>query len=205
MDYITVAGPAQAELTEKRSRFISRIMPVSSQETAAAEIARIKKLHWDASHNVYAYRLLEGGISRSSDDGEPQGTSGAPTLEVLEGAGLLDTMIVTTRYFGGTLLGAGGLVRAYSQSARLAVEMARIQSVVLCARFGIRLDYSDYSRLAPVLSAFGAHTADSDFTDEVSLSVLVPVPDAPAFGEALREATLGRARIINEGEQYRRE
>ncbi len=205
MDYKTVAHPALAELVEKRSRFISRIVPVATQAAALAFLASLRKQHWDATHHVYAYKLREENITRSSDDGEPQGTSGAPTLEAVESAELTDVMLVTTRYFGGTLLGGGGLVRAYSQSARLCIEAAEIQIMRLCTRYQITLDYGAYSRIASVLSEFGAVTLQSDFTDSVSLTVLVGQAQGEAFVKAVTEATLGKALLREDGVQYRAE
>ncbi len=128
-DYKTVRAAASGELTEKRSRFIGYCKPVSTEEEATAFIASIRSRHWDARHNVYAYSLREGNLRRYSDDGEPSGTAGMPVLDVLQKSGVTDVCVVVTRYFGGVLLGTGGLVRAYSQAARLGLNAA--QGVIL--------------------------------------------------------------------------
>ena len=125
-EYRTVSQEAKEEFTEKRSRFIGWIKPVKTEEEAIEYINAIKSQHWDAKHNVYAYSLREGQISRYSDDGEPQGTAGVPVLEVLTHSGVTDAVIVVTRYFGGILLGTGGLVRAYSHAASIALKSAGV-------------------------------------------------------------------------------
>ena len=124
--YKTTEKEAQDEFVEQRSRFIGYVRPVKTEEEALAFIEEKKKQHWDARHNVYAYVLREGGIQRYSDDGEPHGTAGVPTLDVLLKSGVTDVCVVVTRYFGGILLGAGGLVRAYTKSAKLALEAAQL-------------------------------------------------------------------------------
>ncbi len=130
-DYKTVRAAASGELTEKRSRFIGYCKPVSTEEEATAFIASIRSRHWDARHNVYAYSLREGNLRRYSDDGEPSGTAGMPVLDVLQKSGVTDVCVVVTRYFGGVLLGTGGLVRAYSQAARLGLNAAQVVPALL--------------------------------------------------------------------------
>ena len=123
--YTTVLGASEAEFTEKKSRFIGRCFPVETEDEAFAVIADVKKRHWDATHNCYAFIVGENGLTqRFSDDGEPSGTAGMPILDVIKQKGLTNTLIVVTRYFGGILLGAGGLVRAYSKAAASAVDCA---------------------------------------------------------------------------------
>ena len=125
-EYKTVTMDTSDEFVEKRSRFIGYIRPVKTEEEAIAFINQIKSKHWDATHNVYAYCLREGQVKRYSDDGEPQGTAGIPTLDVLLKSEVTDVVVVTTRYFGGILLGGGGLVRAYSHAASLALAKAQV-------------------------------------------------------------------------------
>ncbi|MFR5864850.1 MAG: IMPACT family protein [Acutalibacteraceae bacterium] len=133
--YKTLRGPASAELTEKRSVFICRVRPVTTEAQALAFLAEVRKQCADARHNVYAYTIRENGIARFSDDGEPHGTAGLPTLDALRKRGIVDAAAVTTRYFGGVLLGTGGLVRAYSQAAAMAVEQAGVAEMAACAFF----------------------------------------------------------------------
>ena len=142
--YKTVQLETCDEFTEKRSRFIGYIKPVQTEEEAIAFIQSIKTKHWDARHNVYAYCLREGQIKRYSDDVEPQGTAGIPTLDVLLKTGVTDVVVVVTRYFGGILLGGGGLVRAYSHATRLAVEKAQVITMAVCKLCALTCDYNQY-------------------------------------------------------------
>lgn len=144
MQYRTIRAAASAEFVEKRSRFIGYISPVTTQEDAAAFIDSIRSKHWDATHNVPAYIIREGNICRFSDDGEPQGTAGMPALNVLQKEGLTDCVLVVTRYFGGILLGGGGLVRAYSHAAKLAVDAGGTVTRAECSIVKIRCDYTFY-------------------------------------------------------------
>lgn len=154
-EYKTLRAPASDEFTEKRSRFIGYAQPVSTQVEAAAFIERIKKQHHDATHNVFAYLLREGQLERYSDDGEPQGTAGIPVLDVLRKQGVTNCAVVVTRYFGGILLGAGGLVRAYSHAAAIALGKAGIVTMAHCAILDIACDYSFMASL-PSASRNGA-------------------------------------------------
>ena len=138
--YLTLGGQGEIEYVERRSRFLAHARPVTTEEEALAFLEQIRSKYWDASHNVYAYSLREGQIRRFSDDGEPQGTSGMPTLEVLTKSGITDAIIVVTRYFGGVLLGAGGLVRAYSHAARMAVDAAEVLTMRPCTVGELRCD-----------------------------------------------------------------
>ena len=147
MEYKTIRQAASAEFVEKRSRFIGYISPVQTPEQAAEFIDSIKSQHWDATHNVPAYILREGNLCRFSDDGEPQGTAGMPVLSVMQKEGVTDCAIVVTRYFGGILLGGGGLVRAYSHSAKLALDAGGIVTRALCSIVRVRSDYTFYGRL----------------------------------------------------------
>ena len=141
--YNTVASEAHSEFVEKKSRFISHVKPVASEAEAIEYIEAVKKKYWDARHNVYAYIIGKNmELQRYSDDGEPQGTGGIPMLEVLRGAQVTDTVAVVTRYFGGTLLGTGGLVRAYTRGAKDGIAAAGIVAMVLCRRISVRTDYT---------------------------------------------------------------
>ena len=141
MNYYTISKPANDSFIEKRSEFIGYIAPVKTNDEAVDFINSIKAMHRKARHNVYAYILRNDNISRYSDDGEPQGTAGVPVLDVLQKRGLTDVCVVVTRYFGGILLGGGGLVRAYSHAASLACDAAHIMNMCLCRRLKIKTDY----------------------------------------------------------------
>ena len=155
MQYRTIRAAASAEFVEKRSRFIGYISPVTTQQDAIAFIDSIKSKHWDATHNVPAYIIRNGNICRFSDDGEPQGTAGMPALNVLQKEELTDCVLVVTRYFGGILLGGGGLVRAYSHAAKIAVDAGGIVTRAECSIVKIRCDYTFYGRLASLIPKQG--------------------------------------------------
>lgn len=172
MSYTTVYEYASDSFTEKKSEFIGHICPVKTAEEAVAFIEHIKSQNRKARHNVYAYVLRDGNTSRYSDDGEPQGTGGVPVLDVINKAGLTDVCVVVTRYFGGVLLGASGLVRAYSQACSLAVAAARKMEMCECSRVSFSCDYTLYGRVSYLLPEFGVITEKEDFADTVNLSVL---------------------------------
>lgn len=189
MDYRTVAREAQAEFTEKRSRFLAYVCPVSTEQQALDFIEQIRKKHWDARHNVFAYRL-HNGCARCSDDGEPQSTAGAPTMEVLTGADVTDLVVVVTRYFGGVLLGTGGLVRAYSTAARLGLEAAGTVTMTYGSYFTLSCDYFLYNTVAALISAEGKIT-DSAFETQVILQFFLPQQRQQPFLRALADKTAG--------------
>ncbi len=172
MSYTTVYEYASDSFSEKKSEFIGHICPVKTAEEAVAFIEHIRSQNRKARHNVYAYVLRDGNASRYSDDGEPQGTGGVPVLDVINKAGLTDVCVVVTRYFGGVLLGASGLVRAYSQACSLAVAAARKMEMCECSRISFSCDYTLYGRVSYLLPEFGVITEKEDFADTVNLSVL---------------------------------
>jgi uncharacterized YigZ family protein len=186
-----VAGAASAELVEKRSRFLGEIRPVSSEEEFAAFLAEKRTLYWDASHNCYAYVLKNGGVMRYSDDGEPGGTAGMPILEVLKREGLTDAAVIVTRYFGGTLLGTGGLVRAYTASAKLAVDAATRVEICRCVDFSIRAAYPLYDRLALLLADGGAEVLDTVYEADVTIRARIRAADLYRFTAQLTELSGG--------------
>ncbi len=188
--YTTIRAGAVAEYVDRRSRFIAAIEPVTDEAAALAFIAMRKKKYWDARHNVHAY-VLRSGISRFSDDGEPQGTAGLPMLETLQKRGLTDCVVVVTRYFGGILLGTGGLVRAYSQSTSLAIDAADVGECRLCAVGEIACDYAQYGRVAPLVAEFGGRVTDTAFAEGVTLSLLLPADRVDAFCRELTELSAG--------------
>lgn len=172
-EYKTVEKEASDFFIEKKSKFIGYAKPVKTQEDALEFISDIKSKHWDATHNVYAYVLRENNIQRYSDDGEPSGTAGVPVLDVMLKESLVDVCVVATRYFGGTLLGAGGLVRAYSHTSKIALEAAGIITMAQCSVMSTEVDYSFYDRLNILLSDFSAVILDTSFSDKVCVEFSV--------------------------------
>lgn len=201
--YLTPAAFGEAEFTEKRSRFIGRVWPVETEAEALEHLKRMREQHWDATHNVYAYVLREGGIMRYSDDGEPQGTSGMPVLNVFRSREIVNVCCVVTRYFGGILLGTGGLVRAYSRSAKLALEQAGVSRVGLWDRLLIACPYSLYERIRRELDQAGAITEDTDFGTDVSLELLLPAGGAEALNRRLKELSGGAVEALILGQEFR--
>lgn len=190
--YKTVKQFAFDEIVEKRSRFIGYCRPVSTQDDAIAFINEIKTKHWDARHNVYAYVLREGNVSRYSDDNEPQGTAGIPVLDAIRKRGITDCVVVVTRYFGGVLLGVGGLVRAYSAAAKAGVDAAGEIEMELCSVCTMRCSYTMYGKIPALVAKFGGSIDDSDFADDVSICFHLPEDDLPAFNKALSEESSGK-------------
>lgn len=168
-EYRTVEFEADDYFIEKKSRFIGYVKPVKTVDEAVDFINSIKSKHWDATHNVYAYVLRENNVQRYSDDGEPSGTAGVPMLDVLLKEHLVDVCVVGTRYFGGTMLGAGGLVRAYSHTSKIAVEAGNIITMAQCAVMEVCVDYSFYERMNIILADFNANILSVDFADNVKI------------------------------------
>ena len=189
--YCTLHDAAQDEFTEKRSRFIGYAAPVTTEEEALAFINTIKKQHWDAKHNVYAYVLRDGQIRRYSDDGEPQGTAGIPVLDVLIKRGIVDAVLVVTRYFGGILLGGGGLVRAYGHAASIAVNAAGVEERVLCHDVEVSCDYAQYGRVQPLVLAHGGVIEQTLYEDNVTIEFYIRRPDLAPLEKEITDATAG--------------
>ncbi len=202
MNYYTISKPAKDSFIEKRSEFIGHIAPVRTNDEAVEFINSIKAEHRKAKHNVYAYILRQDNISRYSDDSEPQGTAGMPVLDVLRKRGLTDVCVVVTRYFGGILLGGGGLVRAYSHVASLACDAADIMHMCLCHRLKITTDYGMYGKIAYILPNFDTITLNSDFGGDVTLDILVLTEKLEALIKELTEATNGSVSITDSGEFF---
>lgn len=190
---LTLERRASAEMTERKSVFIGTAAPITTEEEARALIEEMRRTYHDATHNVYAYMLNGGAVARYSDDGEPQGTAGVPVLNVLKMSGATDLCVVVTRYFGGILLGAGGLVRAYSAAAKLALDTAGIVAMTDFAIVRIRCSYSDYQRLTVQLAKFGASEDDTRFDADVSILAGVEATRADELLASLSEWTNGRA------------
>ncbi len=193
MSWFTLRSAAEASLTERKSEFIAHASPVHTAEQALEFVASVRKRCPDARHNVYAYLLREGNASRFSDDGEPHGTAGMPVLDVLRGEGLTDAAVVVTRYFGGILLGTGGLVRAYGQAAKLAVAAAgRVEMQKLCV-FLLRVSYGDLNRVEGTLANFPLKRFDAVYENDVRLTLAARETDFHALADELSERTGGRA------------
>jgi uncharacterized YigZ family protein len=190
-NYTTIKESAQAEYVERRSRFIGAIAPVSTQEEAIAFIGQKRIEHREASHNVYAYILRDPQTRRCSDDGEPQGTAGIPTLDVLQKSDLIDVVLVVTRYFGGVLLGTGGLARAYSRAARLSVEAASIVPMQACVELALTLAYEQYGKVSYMLPKYAAQTTFLDFGVDVKLWILIKESDLGFVQKELTDARIG--------------
>lgn len=203
--YLTAAGEGEAEYTDKKSRFLACVRPVGGEEEAKAFLQERRRLYPDAAHHVYAYVLRAGDVLRWSDDGEPGGTSGQPTLNVLRGAGLQDVCCVTTRYFGGILLGSGGLVRAYSAAARLALQAAGTLRMLPWRQGAIACSYAQYERLCRLLGERGARVEDSRFGARVELIFTAPAGIAESLEGQVRDATAGSAELCLGGEVLRGE
>ena len=200
MSYKTLKKAASFTITEKKSEFIGYCAPVTTEDEAIAFVNSIKKKHSDARHNVYAYVLREGFKERFSDDGEPHGTAGMPVLDSIRKAGLTDAAVVVTRYFGGILLGTGGLVRAYTAAASGAIKEAGVAEVGEFALISVKAGYSEYQKIMPIISAVGAKIENQEFDTDVKLTLMIQKPDAEGFMHELIEATNGRvhAEIVGE-------
>ncbi len=201
--YKIVYEGGTGELVEKKSRFIATVMPVHTEEEALEFIEAQKKKYWDARHNCYAYVIgRKNEIMRFSDDGEPSGTAGKPMLDVLLGAGIHDTAVVVTRYFGGTLLGTGGLVRAYSHTTLLGIENSRTVTKQPGYEYRIDTDYNGIGRLQYLAAQMGLIIEDTEYTEAVSMRFLVPAKQRSAFVKKVTEATNGKAAIEEEAQAY---
>lgn len=201
-EYKTVEIEACDEFIEKKSRFIGYVKPVKTQYEASQFINKIKSKHWDATHNVSAYVLRENNIQRSSDDGEPSGTAGVPVLDVLLKEGLVDVCVVVTRYFGGTLLGAGGLIRAYSHGSKLAVEAGGIITMAPCKVLRASVDYSFYDRMTILLNDFNANIENNDFADKVNIEFSIKADYVNDLSKRLTEQSNGKYTLEELGEKF---
>ncbi len=189
--YIVPFQEAEAELVEKRSRFIGHIWRVESEEEARSCIEATKKKYHDARHNCWCYILREGNVLRYSDDGEPQGTAGQPMLNVFQREEVTNVCCVVTRYFGGILLGAGGLTRAYGTTAKLALNESGISRMCLWATLAVPCSYALYERMKLTVEQSGGIVTDTDFGTDVVLTVTLPSEDVEVFCEKVTELSAG--------------
>ena len=201
-EYLVPTGYGEDEFTEKRSRFIGRIWLVETEEEALSKIQEMKKQHYDATHNCWAY-IIHGGAVRFSDDGEPGGTAGMPMLQVLRREGLNNVVCVVTRYFGGILLGAGGLVRAYTRGAKIAVDAAGKSIKRVWTVLYVPCPYSFYERVKLEIEAFGGILRSTDFGAEVDMEILFPQANAQLFSDRLTDLTSGTVEGMEIGQEYR--
>lgn len=204
--YKIVSSPGNGIYEEKKSRFIAQIVPADSEEDAVCFIESVKKKYYDARHNCTAFIIGNNRqITRCSDDGEPGGTAGKPILEVLLGAEVTNVAAVVTRYFGGTLLGTGGLVRAYTQAAQEALRNAEISIMQYGIKLTVGTDYTDVSRIQYLFSCKQIEITDSRYTDKVEFDIRIPAEQKEALEKELIQVTSGRVRIIVSGEGYYRQ
>ncbi len=188
----TTVKPGYAEITEKKSRFIAHTRPVKSEEEARAFIEEIKKKYYDARHNVFAYQIGEKNeLKRFSDDGEPQGTAGMPVLSVLSSEDIKNTAVVVTRYFGGILLGTGGLVRAYTAAAKAGLDNAGVCQIGLYKKYSVECDYTQSGKIQYELSKGEYFVENTDFTDKVTYTVYIENSRADIFEALITEITSG--------------
>ena len=194
--YNTVDTGGQAEITEKKSRFIANVFPVSTEEEAFERLEEVRKKYWDARHNCWAYVLGGSPASeRMSDDGEPAGTAGKPILEVIRGRELTNVLVVVTRYFGGTLLGTGGLVRAYTAAAAEGIGHSKIITRIFGSKLHMVIDYADWGRIQYALGKRGLTPEECSYTDKVELELLVPEDEEEGLKKEVMEGTNGQAVI----------
>ena len=201
-EYLVPSGFGEDEFIEKKSRFIGRVWLVESEEEALQRIQQMKKQQYDATHNCWAYIIRDGAV-RFSDDGEPGGTAGMPMLQVLQREGLYNVVCVVTRYFGGILLGAGGLVRAYTKGAKIAVDAAGKSMKRVWTALYVPCPYTYYERVKLEVTAFGGIVRNTDFGAEVELELLFPENQAQPFLDALTDLTAGSVEGMETGKEYR--
>ena len=195
--YKAVYCGGEAEIIEKKSRFIATVKPVKSEEEAIAFIEEMKKKYWNATHNCFAYVIGERfQLQRCSDDGEPQGTAGKPMLDVLLGEEIHDVVVVVTRYFGGTLLGTGGLVRAYSGATKAGILASKVITKLYGQKLSVETDYTGLGKIQYILGQRGITILDSVYTDKVQLEVLLPEAEIQKIMSEITEGTNGQAIMV---------
>ncbi len=191
-----LAGETTAEIVEKKSRFIATVRPVASEEEAVNFIDEMKKKYYDARHNCSAFVIGDNAeLTRSSDDGEPGGTAGKPMLEVLLNSGIRNAAAVVTRYFGGTLLGTGGLVRAYSGVLKAALDAGEIKTQCFCVKLRIKTDYNNIGKIQHILSGMNINTIESTYASDVEMTVIVPIEEYDRLCRELTEVTSARVKL----------
>ena len=200
-EYLVPYESAESEFEEKRSRFISHVFLVETEAEARARIEEMKKKYYDARHNCWCY-ILKSGQKRYSDDGEPQGTAGVPVLDVLEKSDVKDVCVVATRYFGGILLGGGGLVRAYSHTAKIALDSGVIVTMAKCDELCVLSDYNYYGKLASLIPENGGTVISADFADNVKVKFSIPCEKSDNIKNLIVDTSNGRFFAEKIGEKY---
>ena len=201
--YTTVGKRAQAEIVEKRSRFIANVKPVNTEEEALAFLEEMRQTYRDATHNVYAYIVRENNMMRYSDDGEPGGTAGLPVLDMMRKEGICDLITVVTRYFGGTLLGTGGLVHAYSRSAKEGLKAAGLLDMILCQRLNLTCEYALLGKLQHTLAGYtDVMQEEAIYADKVEIPLYLPVEQADAFCSAITDTMNAQVAIVRSDTLY---
>ena len=201
-DYKTVQNESNSEFTEKRSRFIGYCKPVTTEQEAVDFINSKRSEHWNATHNVYAYSLREGNIKRYSDDGEPSGTAGMPVLDIITKNEIYDVCIVVTRYFGGVLLGTGGLVRAYSQGAKVALDAGNVVMMQSCLMCQARCSYNQYGKVSSLIMEIGAVIDDTVYEADVLIKFHIKPKYLDKLNKQLADATSGEIQAVSDSEKY---
>ena len=201
-EYLVPTKDADAEFTERRSRFIGHTFLTETEEEALARLKQMRETYWDATHNVYAY-IIKDGATRFSDDGEPGGTAGMPVLQVLQREGIFNVTCVVTRYFGGILLGAGGLVRAYAHSAKIALEAAGKSIKRVWTKIYLPCPYSWYERVKLEIAAFGGVVEGTDFGADVSFDLLLPEQQVKPFLDRVTDLSAGTITGLIGENEYR--
>lgn len=199
--YTTIKKIISGEITEKKSKFIATIFPIEDEADALQKLESVRKQHRDARHNVFVYRIANGA-ERASDDGEPSGTAGIPILDIVRGMELQNILVVVTRYFGGILLGTGGLVRAYSDATKEALKQAEKVEKIWKVEYKIKISYSYYDKILYYLRIHNIPMIKSDFTEEIELYVNVEKEKAEKFCEEVTEITERTAEILFQKENY---
>ncbi len=195
-EYKTVKHHGTGEIIEKRSRFIANVKPVTTEQEALEFLNELKQKYWDARHNVYAYIIRNNNIMRYSDDGEPSGTAGVPVLDILKKEGLTDVIVVVTRYFGGILLGTGGLVHAYSKSAKEGILAAEIKNMILCQNLLLKCDYNLVGKLQyEIQGKENIFIGDTKYAEDVVISVFIPYENVDNFINNIIDKTNGNVNI----------
>ena len=195
-EYKTIEAPTEAIYTEKRSKFLAFAIPVRTKDEIKAHVEAFQKKYYDARHVCYSYMLgPEYSDFRANDNGEPSGTAGKPILDVINNSGIYNIVIAVTRYFGGVLLGTGGLVRAYTQAAAEAVQAAQVKTVCLCSIYDIALDYSDYDKVMYILSQSDGVMTETQYSDKVTIKATIPADIADSVIETIREKTAGKSEM----------
>jgi uncharacterized YigZ family protein len=193
--YSTIFSEYKTEYVEKRSRFIATVRHCETEQDTAAFLEEMRSKYWDARHNCFAFSLREGNLCRFSDDGEPHGTAGKPMLDVIVGSGITDIAVVVTRYFGGILLGTGGLVRAYSKSVQECLAGAEVVTMIPSVVFSVTCDYTDHGKLANLITTSGGNIDNTDFTDKVTVTFCLKAEFTDEFSKKFIEVFSARLKL----------